>query len=93
MKLVSVVTPCYNEEANVRRCHEEVRRVAESLSARYDYEHIFGDNRSTDGTLGILREIAATDPHVRVLAYARNFGGDLATAIRGGSRAVRPARG
>jgi dolichol-phosphate mannosyltransferase len=75
-KLLTVITPVYNEELTIRRCHAEVKRVLESLEDRYDYEHVFGDNRSTDGTLAILREIAASDPHVRVLAYSRNFGAE-----------------
>ncbi len=75
-KLITVVTPLYNEEDNVRHCYSEVRRVMESLADRYDYEHVFGDNRSLDGTLGILRELAAADPRVKVLAYSRNFGAE-----------------
>jgi dolichol-phosphate mannosyltransferase len=75
-KLLTIITPVFNEEATLRRCHEEVKRVAASLADRYDYEHVFGDNRSTDATLAILREIAAVDPHVRVLAYSRNFGAE-----------------
>lgn len=75
-KLISIVTPVYNEEQSVRRCYEEVRRIASGFADRYDYEHIFGDNHSEDGTLSILREIAASDPHVRVLAYSRNFGAE-----------------
>jgi glycosyltransferase involved in cell wall biosynthesis len=73
MKLISVVTPCYNEEENVR---EVVRRTAEVMKAlpQYDYEHIFIDNSSKDTTVAILREIAASDRHVKVIVNARNFG-------------------
>jgi glycosyltransferase involved in cell wall biosynthesis len=75
-KLLTIITPVFNEEANVRRCYEEVKRVAESLGDRYDYEHIFGNNRSVDATLSLLREIARDDPRVRVLSYSRNFGAE-----------------
>jgi glycosyltransferase involved in cell wall biosynthesis len=71
---LTIGTPCYQEELNVRRCHEAVRAVMARLSDRYEYEHIFGDNGSTDRTLELLREIAAEDPRVKVLAYSRNFG-------------------
>ncbi|MFI5300910.1 MAG: glycosyltransferase family 2 protein [Polyangiales bacterium] len=74
--LVTVLTPVFNEEANVRRCYEEVKRVMATLADVCDYEHLFGDNRSLDGTLGILRELAAADRRVRVLAYSRNFGAE-----------------
>ncbi len=75
-KLISIISPAFNEEGNIRRCHEEVRAVMEPLLDRYDYEHIFGDNCSTDGTLGILRELAAQDPRVKVLTYSRNWGAE-----------------
>jgi dolichol-phosphate mannosyltransferase len=74
--LLSILTPVYNEEANVRRCYQEVQRVMATLADAVDYEHIFGDNRSVDGTLAILRELAASDRRVRVLAYSRNFGAE-----------------
>jgi glycosyltransferase involved in cell wall biosynthesis len=48
----------------------------EPLTDRYDYEHVFGDNCSTDRTLDILREIAAKDPRVKVLTYTRNWGAE-----------------
>ena len=75
-KLLTILTPVYNEELNVVRCYEEVKRVVESLGGAYDYEHIFGDNRSVDGTMDILRELAAKDPNVKVLQYSRNFGAE-----------------
>lgn len=73
-KKISILSPAFNEEGNVRRCYEEVRAVMQPLMDRYDYEHLFGDNCSTDGTLAILRELAAEDPCVKVLTYSRNWG-------------------
>lgn len=73
-KLISIVTPCYNEEANVKECHETVREVFAAQLPEYDYEHIFCDNASTDRTLEELRKIAVDDPKVRVIANSRNFG-------------------
>src|SRR5258708_5916811 len=73
-KKLTIGTPCYQEELNVRRCYEAVKNVLEPLADLYDYEHVFGDNGSTDRTLEILREIAAEDARVKVLAYSRNFG-------------------
>jgi glycosyltransferase involved in cell wall biosynthesis len=75
-KLISIITPVYNEELTVQRCYEEVRRVTAGLADRYDYEHIFADNCSEDRTMEILRGIAASDPKVKVLAYSRNFGAE-----------------
>jgi glycosyltransferase involved in cell wall biosynthesis len=72
-KRVSVTTPCYNEEANVRPMAEAIRAVF-AARPEYDYEHIFIDNASTDRTVAILKEIAADDPHVKLIVNLRNFG-------------------
>ena len=72
-KLISVMTPCFNEEGNVRDLYEQVRAVFDSLP-QYTYEHIFIDNASTDRTVEILKEIAAGDKRVKIIVNSRNFG-------------------
>ena len=56
-KLVSILTPCFNESTNVRDCASAVRRLFETVLREYEYEHIFCDNASTDDTVEILRQI------------------------------------
>ena len=73
-KLISVVTPCYNEQDNVAACYEAVKAVFERDLPSYDLEHIFCDNASTDGTVGRLRQLASHDRRVKVILNARNFG-------------------
>ena len=73
MKMISVITPCYNEEVNVEICAAELKKVMEQLPG-YDYEHIFADNASTDSTLIKLREMAAKDKHIKVISNSRNVG-------------------
>jgi glycosyltransferase involved in cell wall biosynthesis len=73
-KLISIISPCYNEELNVGICHERVRAIFQEKLPQYDYEHIFCDNASTDQTVTILRQIGAQDKHVKVILNARNFG-------------------
>jgi glycosyltransferase involved in cell wall biosynthesis len=73
LKTISVVTPCFNEEGNVREVYERVRDLMLNLG-RYRYEHIFIDNASRDKTFVILSEIAALDSNVKVIRNARNFG-------------------
>lgn len=73
LKLITIVTPCYNEALNVREVHRRVKEVAAGLP-QYRFEHLFIDNASTDGTVDVLREMAAEDPTVRVIVNARNFG-------------------
>jgi glycosyltransferase involved in cell wall biosynthesis len=71
--LISVLTPCYNEELNVREIYLAVQQEFAALP-QYRYEHIFIDNGSTDGTREILRTIAAANPAVKAIFNTRNFG-------------------
>ncbi|MFT4171277.1 MAG: glycosyltransferase family 2 protein [Rhodocyclaceae bacterium] len=71
-KLISVVTPCYNEEGNIEELHARIAKVMGQLP--YDYEHIFIDNRSTDATVDKIKAVAAWDTHVRLIVNTRNFG-------------------
>ena len=73
-KRIGIVTPCYNEEDTIVECHAAVKDLFAGPLAGYDHEHLFCDNSSTDATLPRLREIAASDPNVRVIANSRNFG-------------------
>jgi glycosyltransferase involved in cell wall biosynthesis len=72
-KLVSVVTPCYNEEGNVEELYRRIKAVFDALP-EYRYEHWFIDNASKDGTVAVLREIARADCNVKVIVNTRNFG-------------------
>ena len=73
-KTISIVTPCYNEEASIRECHESIKRIMDTELPGYGREHIFCDNASSDGTLDVLRDIASADPGVKVIVNSRNFG-------------------
>ncbi len=73
-KLISVVSPCYNEEDNIEACCEAVRQCFETELPGYDYEHIFCDNASGDASAAILQRLAEEDPRVKVVFNARNFG-------------------
>lgn len=73
MKLISIVTPCFNEADNVNELYERVKAVFKSLP-QYQYEHIFIDNASADQTVEILRSIALRDKNVKIIVNARNFG-------------------
>jgi len=87
MRLISVMTPCFNEEGNVREMYEAVKAVFAGLP-QYRYEHIFIDNASKDRTPVILRELAAQDKNVKVILNARNFG-----HVRSGYYALLQAHG
>jgi polyisoprenyl-phosphate glycosyltransferase len=72
-KLITIITPCYNEVLNVREVHRRVMEMAAQLP-EYRFEHLFVDNASKDGTVDELRKMAAEDPCVKVILNARNFG-------------------
>ena len=63
---ISIVTGCYNEEDNVAELAARVRAVLESLPD-YEYEHIFIDNASTDGTADVLRRPATSVMYVLLI--------------------------
>ncbi|MDE6307785.1 MAG: glycosyltransferase, partial [Bacteroidales bacterium] len=71
-KKISIITPCYNEEANVAVLCGRIRAVMQTLP-QYDYEHIFIDNASKDRTVELIRQEIAADPHIRCIVNARNF--------------------
>jgi glycosyltransferase involved in cell wall biosynthesis len=73
-KLISIVTPCYNEQDNVRECWNTVKAIFEKELPTYDLEHIFCDNCSQDETPARLREMSREDKRVKVILNARNFG-------------------
>ena len=72
-KRITIITPCFNEELNVRELHRRTRAVMDALP-QYEYRHIFIDNASHDGTVAVLRAMAAEFPEVQVIVNARNFG-------------------
>ena len=71
-KLISIVTPCYNEEENIDELCQRIAAVMATLP--YDYEHICIDNASTDSTVRKIKNIAARDKRVKLIVNARNFG-------------------
>ncbi len=71
--LVSIVTPTFNEEGNVDHLYERIKAVMAGLPG-YDYEHLFIDNASADGTVVKIKAIAALDPRVKLIVNIRNFG-------------------
>lgn len=71
-EFISVVSPTFNEQENVRELY---RRVTEALSEQdVDYEFIIIDNASTDKTVEILKELASTDPRLKIIVNETNFG-------------------
>jgi glycosyltransferase involved in cell wall biosynthesis len=74
MKKISILIPCYNEVENVVPMSEAVARTMREDLPEYDYDLMFIDNCSKDGTRDRLRDICKRDPHVKAILNAKNFG-------------------
>lgn len=72
-KKISVSTNCFNEVGNIRELYNRIRAVFEK-HPEYDWEIVIADNRSTDGTRELLREIASEDKRFKVILNSNNFG-------------------
>ena len=75
--LLSVVVPCFDEEAVIRETHRRLAATLETVP-ELDFELVYVDDGSRDATLKILRELRHADARVRVLALSRNFGHQIA---------------
>lgn len=69
---ISIVCPCYNEEANAEVIAEAVIAQLESLGVSFEF--LFIDNASTDRTVEVIRTLCARDPRIRLIVNTRNFG-------------------
>lgn len=69
---ISVVCPCFNEEANVEAIAAAVIGELERVDATFEY--IFIDNASSDRTVEIVKRMCARDPRIKLIANTRNFG-------------------
>ncbi|MBQ5755220.1 MAG: glycosyltransferase family 2 protein [Oscillospiraceae bacterium] len=74
--LISLVVPCYNEEEALPLFYKEASRVAAEMKESHgaEFEFIFVDDGSTDGTLETARALRKEDKRVRYLSFSRNFG-------------------
>ena len=72
MTKISIVTPTYNEEQNIKLLCEDIKKEFEKIDL--EYEHIIIDNASTDNTIKILKEICSKDKKVKVIINSKNYG-------------------
>ena len=72
-KLVSIMVPCYNEEASIHRFYDETRAVIGALTD-YEWEILFVNDGSSDRTLDIIEGLYEKDPCISYVDLSRNFG-------------------
>ena len=76
-QLISILVPCYNEEAVLREFYRRTAAVIDGISA-YDFQFMFVNDGSKDGTLSIMRELHEKDSRVSYVNLSRNFGKEIA---------------
>jgi glycosyltransferase involved in cell wall biosynthesis len=73
-KLISIVTPAYNEEANIVQMINKIKSIFDNLTDKYDLELIVIDNCSQDNTVALVKEECSKDKRVKLIINAKNFG-------------------
>lgn len=75
-KKISAIVVCYKDELNIKEMYCRLSAALKAITP--DYEIIYANDCSPDGSLTILRRLAAADPHLTVITLARNFGAQAA---------------
>ncbi len=79
MKLISIVVPCYNEQAVFPETLKRLTDTFKSLDeSKYSYELIFVNDGSKDNTLDQIKDAVASDKHIKGINFSRNFGHQIA---------------
>lgn len=76
MKKISIVVPCYNEEACVKLYYSKMQEIVNKLNTEFEY--VFVNDGSKDKTLDIIKELAKTDSNIKYISFSRNFGKEAA---------------
>lgn len=76
-KLISLIIPCYNEEAGLGILYKALTEVSAKMS-EYDFEYLLINDGSKDSTLDLITEFADGDPRVKYISFSRNFGKEAA---------------
>lgn len=77
MEKISVIVPCYNEEAALEYYYEEMRKVMKLMN-NVEFELLFINDGSKDNTLNIIKKMASSDARIRYISFSRNFGKEAA---------------
>ncbi|MDP4089335.1 MAG: glycosyltransferase family 2 protein [Bacillota bacterium] len=78
MNLLTVVVPCYNEQEAMPIFYNEIIKVSDKMKDLVDFEIIFVDDGSKDGTIRVARHMNSIDSRVKYISFSRNFGKEAA---------------
>ena len=74
---ISLIVPCYNEEASLSAFYGELNTVSASMT-EYEFEYLFIDDGSRDSTLAIIKDFSKNDERVKYISFSQNFGKEAA---------------
>ena len=74
---LSIVIPVYNEQEGIAVFHNQLSEVVQKV-AHESYEIIYSDDGSSDNTATLIRDMAKSDHHIKLLCLSRNFGKEIA---------------
>lgn len=77
MKRITLLVPCYNEQEALPLFYEEINRILKELEEKYDFEILFVNDGSRDGTLEILKNLSKNDSRIRYIDLSRNYGKEI----------------
>ncbi|MFN3134706.1 MAG: glycosyltransferase family 2 protein [Candidatus Kryptonium sp.] len=78
-RYISIVIPLYNEVESLPELYSQIKEVVRAN--RYNYEIIFVDDGSTDGSLEVLKKLRQSDKNVKIISFRRNYGKSAALAV------------
>lgn len=73
--IISICVPCFNEEENVVKMYEKLKQITKK-NKNYNFEFVFTDNKSTDNTRQLIKNLALKDKRVKGVFFSRNFGSE-----------------
>ena len=76
-KTISILVPCYNEEAVLERFYERMQSVIANIND-CEFHYVFVNDGSSDSTIEIMRNLHKRDSHVHYVNLSRNFGKEIA---------------
>lgn len=77
-KMVSIIIPVFNESAVLHKLYDALQQIIQEIEKKYNYELIFVDDGSKDGSWEILKELALLNNHIKIISFSRNFGHQMA---------------
>ena len=78
MEKISIIVPCYNEEAALPLFYEELQKNLKDFNNNVSFEILFVNDGSKDNTINVIKDLASKDNQIKYISFSRNFGKESA---------------